>query len=87
MVKQIVIKILNSTGWELQKTTSKHADYQSSRLEFLFLQAKDFGFQPKLVFDIGANHGGWTKKLRVCEGTEFNFFLAAATYKIFKNWL
>jgi hypothetical protein len=30
-------------------------------LEFLFPQAKDFGSQAKLIFDIGANHGGWTK--------------------------
>ena len=75
MVKQIVQKILNSTGWELQKTASKHADYQPSRLEFLFLQARDFGFQPKLVFDIGANHGGWTKiMLKIFPKAKFVLF-------------
>ena len=61
MFKKIVKKILNSMGWKLQRAATKQADCQPSRLEFLFLQAKDFGFQPKLIFDIGANHGGWTK--------------------------
>jgi FkbM family methyltransferase len=62
-------------GWELQKVATKQAVYQPSRLEFLFLQAKDFGFQPKLIFDIGANHGGWTKiMLKVFPKAKFVLF-------------
>jgi FkbM family methyltransferase len=75
MFKKIVKKILNSMGWKLQRAATKQADCQPSRLEFLFLQAKDFGFQPKLIFDIGANHGGWTKiMLKVFPNAKFVLF-------------
>lgn len=74
-MKKIIKKLIALTGWELQKTSARQGASQPTRLENLFLEARNLGFSPKLVFDIGANHGCWTAKIRaIFPETKFVLF-------------
>ena len=63
-MKKIIKNLIALTGWELQKTSARQVSAQPTRLENLFLEARNLGFTPKLVFDIGANHGLWSSKIQ-----------------------
>jgi FkbM family methyltransferase len=62
-MKKILKKILALSGWELHKTIARKPVHFPTRLESLFTEAKNLGFNPTLIFDIGANHGFWTSKI------------------------
>jgi hypothetical protein len=59
MIK-IFKKLISLTGWELHKIAVRKTTPPPTRLESFFMEAKTLGFNPSLIFDIGANHGGWT---------------------------
>ena len=62
-MKKLIKKLIYLTGWELQKTMARQSVPLPSRLENLFIEAKNLGFSPALIFDIGANHGSWTSQM------------------------
>jgi FkbM family methyltransferase len=58
-VKALIQSILRPFGLRLSRLRNERGpDYGAS---VLFSTLKRFGFSPHLVFDIGANHGHWTR--------------------------
>ena len=62
-MKKLIKKLISFTGWEFQKIIARQSVPLPSRLESLFIEAKNLGFSPTLIFDIGANHGSWTSQM------------------------
>jgi FkbM family methyltransferase len=63
IIKNAIKKTLHSFGFELKKSVARHSAPVTSRLENLFIEARNLGFFPELIFDIGANHGSWTTQI------------------------
>jgi hypothetical protein len=59
-MKKLLKQTIALTGWELHKIAARKTTPPPTRLESFLMEAKSLGFKPSLIFDIGANHGGWT---------------------------
>ena len=61
-MKHLLKNLLSSFGIKLIKTKYQSVNVKKNHLEcFLEILVRE-GFDPKCVFDIGANHGTWTRR-------------------------
>ncbi|WP_445454352.1 FkbM family methyltransferase [Flavobacterium sp. 25HG05S-40] len=62
-MKKSVKKIINKLGFRLVNINSKDLVQNSyvTPLANFFQILKEFGFEPKHIVDVGANHGKWTR--------------------------
>jgi FkbM family methyltransferase len=63
-MKTLLKKILNRLGYRLEKIVTISAPPEEGTMETCLQQLKAAGFQPGLVYDIGANRGDWTRTAR-----------------------
>ena len=62
-MKRLLKNLLSSFGIKLIKTKYQSVNVKKNHLEcFLEILVRE-GFDPKCVFDIGANHGTWTRRM------------------------
>ena len=61
-MKVILKHMLSILGIRLIKTKYHSADVKKGHLECFFEILVREGFNPKCVFDVGANHGTWTRR-------------------------